>query len=453
VRASRKVRTMARLCQSLGLVLGIALVLLGCSAEKDSPASVDQASVSAVPTATVRPARLDVEGEIVALGVIKPFRTAPISFGAGGVVDDVAVSVGDQVSTGDVLARLNTDALKLSLEMARQELKAQEAALAQAVSEAEMALKVADWQLAQVRVQDRTASVAAARAGVKELEFELAQARAQDPAPQVTIAQVGLTRAELARDEAQAEYGRALDRPWEPQDVRDAYAAALQQAELDVQLAQARLAEAQAAQRAHAIGLQVLSAQIDRAQADLKRELNTQAAYTITLESVAAGVQVARLQVDNLQAQSEDEPTEAQARLRQAQLAVEQLELQVERATLRAPFDGTVLAVWVAPGESVTSGALAVLLADLSGFYLESTALSQFDIARVSAGQPATVSLDAFPGAVLDGHVSEVTLPEDVVGGESVVYVVRVMLDNVTQAPEGLRWGMTGVARIESTGR
>ena len=67
--------------------------------------------------------------------------------------------------------------------------------------------------------------------------------------------------------------------------------------------------------------------------------------------------------------------------------------------------------------------------------------------------QPATVSLDAFPDIALNGHVSEVTLPEDVVEGESVVYVVRVMLDDLAQAPEGLRWGMTGLARIESVDR
>jgi hypothetical protein len=70
-------------------------------------------------------------------------------------------------------------------------------------------------------------------------------------------------------DDTQDEYNKALDRPWEDQEIRDAWAKLLRQVQLDYRLAQAQLDGAQQAQQARAFMLTALAAQVKEAEAQL----------------------------------------------------------------------------------------------------------------------------------------------------------------------------------------
>jgi len=92
----------------------------------------------------------------------------------------------------------------------------------------------------------------------------------------------------------------------------------------------------------------------------------------------------------------------AQARHRQAtqgpsaadQADVSQAEGALQRATadlanteLRAPFTGAITSLKVNPGEMALPGQAVLTLADLSRLRVETTDLSERDVARVAVGQ------------------------------------------------------------------
>jgi HlyD family secretion protein len=116
---------------------------------------------------------------------------------------------------------------------------------------------------------------------------------------------------------------------------------------------------------------------------------------------------------------------------------------EATRATLSAPFAGTVTSLETAPGELVQPGEVVMTLAGLDHLRIETTDLSERDVARVKTGQNASVSVEALDGT-LTGRVIAISPIADTVGGD-VVYKVTIELDS---SPEGLRWGMTAEVSI-----
>ena len=78
-----------------------------------------------------------------------------------------------------------------------------------------------------------------------------------------------------------------------------------------------------------------------------------------------------------------------------------------------APFDGIVTNLPVREGETVvpgiqdTNGSVLMTLADISVITAE-VKVDETDIVNVALGQPADVTVDAIPGKVFKGHVTEV---------------------------------------------
>lgn len=112
--------------------------------------------------------------------------------------------------------------------------------------------------------------------------------------------------------------------------------------------------------------------------------------------------------------------------------------------TLTAPFDGTIVAVDVAPSETVVPGRTVIEMGDLSSYVIETTDLSERDVTRVRIGQPASVFIDALDRE-FSGKVKDVALISTTIGGD-VVYKVTLELDD---RPEGLLWGMSADVAIE----
>jgi multidrug efflux pump subunit AcrA (membrane-fusion protein) len=385
----------------------------------------------------------------------------------------VLVAEGDVVVAGETLVRLDAGDLALSLQSAEEDVRAQQAALdglrqgasetlvaraakenAQQIAQAEVTLQVKELQLAKAKAEDPSDEVAAAQAAVRQLRLQVAQSRANDPAPDVKTAEVELQRAKIALDETQDEYNKALDRPWEPQEVRDGWAKQLKQTQLDYQVAQAALDRARNAQQAHGIGLDVLAAQVVEAQDRLARAISVQENYTLTLQTLQAEVDAARLALQALRdwenpyldRAEEEDVIQAETRLRQAEIAVARLEQELQDAELRAPFAGTVVEVGVEPGDSVDPAQVVVVLATLDQLYARTIDLTELDIARVAAGQQALVTVDALTDLELAGTVHEVGLRSKDYRGD-VVYDVTVAL---VDPPEALRWGMTAMVKLES---
>jgi HlyD family secretion protein len=85
----------------------------------------------------------------------------------------------------------------------------------------------------------------------------------------------------------------------------------------------------------------------------------------------------------------------------------------LDKTVSRAPFDGLVTNVPVREGETVVvgiqnaEGSTLMTLADMSVITAE-VKVDETDIVNVALGQSADVTVDAFPGKVFKGHVTEV---------------------------------------------
>ncbi|MBN1642749.1 MAG: HlyD family efflux transporter periplasmic adaptor subunit [Anaerolineae bacterium] len=454
----------------LGLVLLlVALLALAC---RSGDAAQDEGVVE-----TVTVERGSLVTSVTAVGSVRPGVEVALAPELSGRVVQVLVSEGERVQQGQPLIRLDTADLQLQVKSAEASLSAAQAQLAQLaagpsaeeiraaqgqVASAEAALYQAMAQRDQVvtgttgaDVVVARAQVDSARARVTQLTQQLEQSRAQDPTPDVTVAQVGVERAKIALDETQDEYNKALDRPWEDQSIRDGWAKKLQQARLDYRQAEAQLERALNAQRGYTLGLSVLQAQIEDARAALvaaEAQLGSAVSGDEPRRRAAeAAVDAARAQRDIAQAQLDAlragatayEIAIAQASVDQAQVALDSVRLKVERATLLAPFDGTVAAVDVAVGQAAGPQLPALTLVDDRRLSIEAD-VDEVDVGWLASGQEVRVTLDAFPGRPLTGSVVAI-LPSGTLDMGVVSYKVTVALAP-TELP--LRPGMTANTEI-----
>ena len=133
----------------------------------------------------------------------------------------------------------------------------------------------------------------------------------------------------------------------------------------------------------------------------------------------------------------------ADVRVQQAQVTLELAQVNLAESTLTAPFDGTVASIGVIPGEFVQSDQAVVTLATLNDLQLETTDLSEHDIARVKIGAPVTISAEAL-NQTFNGKVIGISPISNTVGGD-VVFKVTIAFD---KQPENLLWGMTAEVTI-----
>lgn len=231
----------------------------------------------------------------------------------------------------------------------------------------------------------------------------------------------------------------------------------LQLAQAEAPLAGARARLAQVSQGPSEDEIAVAAAQLELARLNLEQ---AQAAWDRVSWQPGAGAlpQGPALQkaiVDYQQAQanynlvaegpSDEEIAQAQAEVDRAQAAVEQIQLQLDRAVLVAPFSGTVAEVMVQEGQITSPGSPAFRLLDLSRMPIELD-IDEIDIGQIQVGQKALVTLDALPGVELEGRIDFVASAATAEGGV-VTYTVRLVLED---NDPGLRVGMTANVAIET---
>ena len=88
-------------------------------------------------------------------------------------------------------------------------------------------------------------------------------------------------------------------------------------------------------------------------------------------------------------------------------------ETQRQRAIIRSPVNGVVLARQVDPGQTVAASfntpTLFVIAEDLSQMKLE-VAIDEADVGNVKIGQRANFTVDAFPGRTFPAEITRVDL-------------------------------------------
>jgi multidrug resistance efflux pump len=397
----------------------------------------------------------------------------------------------------------------LDLAAAQARLAQAKEANADAIAQAELDLAAAQAHLTQAKEANADA-IAQAELGLSAAQERLAQLRARESeyTSQVVTARISLARAEDALKQAEIENQKAQDRHWEPQEVHDAYARALQQAEWNQEIAQADYDQALDSLdvRAHELTIQelavaqaeaelaqlrrgvdpLLALEVQRAQQELdrlkegidpllsigvqqvqqgldwlKEDMASVLANEVNqpqpggaLAALEAEVELAQLQLEALQAWENpyldpappEEIAQARARLRQAELSVAQLELQLQGAELRASFDGVISAVYLHPGEWSAPGVPAVEIIDTTRWCVETRNVSELTIGQVRAGQEAQVQVLALRGETLQGRVATIS-PVAVVQQGDTTYTLMIELEPTDL---NLRPGMNAQVEILS---
>ena len=134
----------------------------------------------------------------------------------------------------------------------------------------------------------------------------------------------------------------------------------------------------------------------------------------------------------------------AKANVDSAQARLDSIKAQLANSTLVSPVDGTVTAMDISVGETVTPGRAVITIANLKTFRIETTDLSEVDSPQVSIGKPAKIYIEAL-NLDTSGTVVEIAQQSETIGGD-VVFKVTIELD---QQPEGLRWGMSAEVHFE----
>ena len=118
------------------------------------------------------------------------------------------------------------------------------------------------------------------------------------------------------------------------------------------------------------------------------------------LEIMEYDLEIARLRLERAKAEARVNPSMNPVDLRIQELEFEKLALQVERlrgeierATLRAPFDGLVQGVSASVGQGVSAFSRVVTIADPSELEIHVELASEADFNRVGVGQAARVEV------------------------------------------------------------
>lgn len=135
----------------------------------------------------------------------------------------------------------------------------------------------------------------------------------------------------------------------------------------------------------------------------------------------------------------------AEEQVIQSEISLRQAKLDLEGATLVAPFDGIVAATGVSAGEQVGGSSAAVTLVDPTALRVD-LSVDETDVAKLAVGQPATVSFDALPDERLRGQVIAVA-PSGTAQQGVVTYLVSIGIDSPSRS---LPSGMSATVDIET---
>ncbi len=361
------------------------------------------AACSGTPTATATPTIAPVKDSagIKAEGKLKPMQSVNLSFAAGGEVAEVLVNEGDAVKTGDVIARVKSDV--------------QQAAVARAEAGVAAAKAGQAKYLEQLPQQ-----IAAAEAEIRSAEAQIAASAAKrnDPAA-IAAAEAAVYQAKVSQQAAEDAYQKVLD--------NKRYGPTEEQARLVVETAKraTQAAELRLKQLKSGSAVQATGAEIEAAQARLA---------------------AAQARLDQLKAEVNGQPNPTYAAaIQQAEAALQSAKTAMADTELRAPFAGTLAQLNVKAGETAAPGVPVTMLADFSGWQVETNDLTEIKVPNIRAGQAVVVTFDALPELELKGAVESIGVLYQTSSGD-IVYPVKIKL---IESDPRLRWGMTASVEFE----
>lgn len=317
-----------------------------------------------------------------------------VSSKIAGRLDLLSVKEGQQVLQGDLLARIEAAEIAARLEQAKAEAKAAESRLEEAV--------------AGIQTLDTATRQARLNVGIQQ-EATTHDTHLASETLQRTEAEIKAAEAELVQAQSNYQRNKALlDREFISQGYFDQV-----QARLDV--SNARVTAARKAREEASAALQRASVGKDEVR--------------------VRQIEVQRLMDERIRLQAVRDAAQGQSM--SAAARVKEIDALLADVRLAAPISGTVINRLAEPGELVAPGRPIVTLIDLSDLYVR-VFVSEKDIGLLRLGNPARISVDAFPGKYFTGKISEIAQQAEFTPKEvhmkderaKQVFAVKVQIDD-----------------------
>ncbi len=390
------------------------------------------AAASQVQYQTAKVTKGDLVVTVQSSGTIAARKQLDLAFGIAGRVKTLNIQAGDEIKEGQELIALDTSDLEANLAKAKlnvatakvQLKKVQTGSTAAEIAAAEAQVKSAEENLAKVKAGPTDAALAAAEAAVSTAQQSLRTLSSGPTEDELRQAQMKVSQAKNSLWASQSSRDATKGNPNSSGASKNSAEAGVLNAELNVELAEMALLSLQEPPTASAV--QDARAKVAQAQEALDK---------LKASPTAADVAAAEAQLAQAQANlanvttgaTQDDVDIAQAQVDLAVVAVEQAEKDLADAILRAPYDGTVLAVNVSLGDWASDTQVVAVVADMSSLQIESP-LSELDVARVEQGQQAMVEVTAFTDMRLPAHVDRVAPAASISQGVA-NYPATIVLD------------------------
>lgn len=445
-------------------------LLSGCQKKPQSAPPAESATLQATPVSVVMATTGDIYETESLTGAIEPLHQVDVQPEVSGKVAWVGFDVGDRVTRGQALVRLDTAlaaagaqqsaaaenaakarygqsrvGLQLTRSQANSDVRQAESVMSAARNRLRQAKTSADLtrsrvedaiKAAKIGVSSAQAQLADVKAGSRSQELLQAQARVDQAKAAMRLAKINLDRnqnllksgavAQAQVDAAQVDYETTQANVRVAEQTLDlaregARTEQVRLAELQVSQAQQTLAQAEA-QRA----------QIDVAERDVRTA-------EVSLEQAEEAARLARSQLARVTSTEQDVKA-AQAAVQQASAAYGYSRTTVSKHVVYAPISGTIATRNVEPGEAASPGVSLVRIVDLNRVRVSCNA-SELQVRKMRVGQEGRVKVDALPGKEFVGRITDIA-PQSRVSER--IFIVRLEVPN---AQNLLRAGM--FARVE----
>ena len=331
-------------------------------------------------------------------------------------VDQVLVDTNQQVRKGQPLIVLDNADERAKLDQAKANLQ-----LAMQNQAAGTQQGTGGISQAQAEISNAAAQVPAAEAGVQAAQAQVQVAQAQVPAAQQALARA---QADFARTQSLVNSG---DLPRQ-------------------QLDAARAAQAQAAAQ-YRSALDNVSA----AQANLQASASKVGAAQAGIAAAQGGLTTAKGRLSQAQA-----PAQVAAQRAALQIAAQQLAY----TKIVSPVDGFVGERNVDVGQTVSPSLTLLTIIPSSNLFITAN-FKETQVGKMSPGQPADISIDAYKGVTFHGHVISINpasqntyalVPAQNSTGNFVKVTqripVRIAIDDLDRSKYPLRPGMSVEASV-----
>lgn len=371
------------------LIILAAITILGGSYyvySQYSAAQKAKASLESIETARLEMG--DLVTTISATGQVRSSQSATLAWKTSGTVETAGVKIGDQVKTGQILARLQQTSLPQSVITAQADLASARKALEDLNGEAETA---------RVKALEDILNY---ESSVRDAQYQFDNYVMPSVLANLTISEA-LEKTKSALDKA-----RAAFEPYKFLPSNDA-----------------RREE--------------MKKKLDQAQSDYNAAIK-RLEYEYTLEGRKAVLNKAWSDFEKWKNGPDPIDVEAQkARIAAAEAALKQ-------ALIEAPFNGIISDAYPQPGDQVAQGDIAFRIDNLSTLYVDVN-VSEVDIHQIAAGQQVTITVDALRGRSYRGEVTQVAMISETSDSGTVNFkVVIKFIDN----DQNVRPGMTTEVNI-----